>query len=133
MSREIRDIFYYKIMRDIQNREDLHVLMSEFYVKLLADNEINYLFTDVAKIDLAPHLWELVDFWEQLLFDKGSYRKNVLQLHTDLNQKSKLSSVHFDIWLHYFNLTIDQNFAGQTAENMKTRALSIATVMKIKM
>ena len=29
--------------------------------------------------------------------------------------------------------TIDENFAGQTAENMKTRALSIATVMKIKM
>jgi hemoglobin len=120
-------------MKDIQTREDLHLLMSEFYVKLLADGKINYLFTEVAKIDLAPHLWELVDFWEQMLFDKGSYRKNVLQLHTDLNQQSKLSETHFAIWLNYFNLTIDENFAGQIAENMKTRALSIATVMKIKM
>ena len=120
-------------MRDIQTREDLHLLMSEFYKKLLADDKISFIFTEVAKIDLEPHLWELVDFWEQILFDTGSYRKNVMQLHMDINQKSKLSGEHFTIWLHYFNTTIDENFSGQTAENMKTRALSIATVMKIKM
>ncbi len=120
-------------MRDIQTREDLHLLMSEFYLKLLADSKISYIFTEVAKIDLAPHLLDLVDFWEQILFDTGSYRKNVLQIHTDINQQSKLSDEHFAIWLNYFNSTIDENFAGQIAENMKTRALSIATVMKIKM
>ena len=119
-------------MRDIQTREDLHLLMSEFYLKLLADNNISYIFTEVAKIDLKPHLIELVDFWEQMLFDKGNYRKNVLQIHTDLNQKSKLSADHFSIWLNYFNTTIDENFSGPISENMKTRALSIATVMKIK-
>lgn len=120
-------------MNDIQTREDLHLLMSEFYKKLLADSKINYLFTEVAKIDLAPHLLELVDFWEQILFDTGSFQKNVMQIHLDLNQQSKLSQEHFAIWLQHFNTSIDENFAGQTAENMKTRALSIATVMKIKM
>ena len=120
-------------MRDIQTREDLYLLVSEFYKKLLADDKINFIFTEVAKIDLEPHLWDLVDFWEQLLFDTGSYRKNVLQLHLDLNQKIKLSEEHFSIWLQHFNTTIDENFIGQIAENMKTRALSIATVMKIKM
>jgi hemoglobin len=107
--------------------------MSEFYLKLFADTKINFIFNRIAKIDLAPHLLELVDFWEQILFDTGSYRKNVMQIHTDLNQKIKLSSAHFAIWLYYFNLTIDENFEGQSAENMKTRALSIATVMKIKL
>lgn len=120
-------------MRDIQTREDLHVLMSKFYLKLLADSKISYIFTKVAKIDLAPHLFELVDFWEQILFDKGSYRKNVLQIHANINQLSKLSDEHFAIWLNHFNTTIDENFAGQNAENMKTRALSMATVMKIKL
>ena len=120
-------------MNDIRSREDLHLLMSEFYVKLLADSKISYIFTTVAKIDLAPHLIDLVDFWEQILFDKGHYRKNVLQIHSNLNQQSKLSEEHFAIWLNYFNATIDENFCGPTAENMKTRALSIATVMKIKM
>ena len=120
-------------MRDVENREDLYLLMSEFYKKLLADNNINYIFTEVAKIDLEPHLIELVDFWEQMLFDRGNYQKNLMQLHLDLNQKSKLTQAHFDIWLRYFNTSIEENFSGQVAENMKTRALSIATVMKIKM
>ncbi len=120
-------------MRDIQTREDLHLLMSEFYLKLLADSKISFIFIKIAKIDLAPHLQELADFWEQILFDHGSYQKNVLQIHSDLNQKTKLSEEHFTIWLNYLNTTIDENFAGQIAENMKTRALSIATVMKIKM
>lgn len=120
-------------MRDIQTREDLYFLMSSFYKKLLADSQVNFIFTEVAKIDLEPHLLELVDFWEQMLFNTGSYRKNVLQLHLDINKKIKLSEAHFAIWLNYFNLTIDQNFSGEFAENMKTRALSIATVMRIKM
>lgn len=120
-------------MRDIQTREDLHLLMSAFYVKLLQDPEVNFIFTEIAKIDLEPHLIELVDFWEQMLFNTGSYRKNVLKIHTDINDKIKLTEAHFAIWLNYFNLTIDDNFSGEVAENMKTRALSIATVMKIKM
>ena len=133
MSREIGTFFFTIPMRDIQTREDLYLLMSEFYKKLLADDKINFIFTEVAKIDLEPHLWDLVDFWEQMLFDTGSYRKNVLQIHLDVNQKIKLSEEHFAIWLNYFSTTIDENFTGQIAENMKTRALSIATVMKIKM
>jgi hemoglobin len=51
----------------------------------------------------------------------------------DINNKIKLTEAHFTIWLHNFNLTIDENFSGEIAENMKTRALSIATVMKIKL
>lgn len=132
MSREI-ETFYFNTMKDIQTRDDLYLIVSSFYDKLLADNQINFIFTEVAKIDLEPHLWELVDFWEQMLFDKGDYRKNVLQLHLDLNQKIKLTAIHFEIWLRYFESSINENFEGQTAENMKTRALSIATVMKIKM
>ena len=120
-------------MTDIQTREDLHLLMREFYKKLLSDSKISFIFTQIAKIDLEPHLLDLVDFWEQILFDRGRYQKNVMHIHLDLNQQSKLSEEHFAIWLHYFNTTIDENFAGKIAENMKTRALSIATVMKIKM
>ena len=120
-------------MRDIQTREDLHLVMSEFYSKLLSDNKISFIFTEIAKIDLQSHLWDLVDFWEQILFNSGSYKKNVLQIHHNVNQKIKLTEEHFAIWLNYFNTAIDENFKGQIAENMKTRALSIATVMKIKL
>ena len=42
--------------KDITNREDLLLLMQEFYKKLLTDDSINYLFTDIAKINLSHHL-----------------------------------------------------------------------------
>ena len=120
-------------MRDLESRADIYLVMSKFYKKLLADDNISFIFTEVAKIDLEPHLQDLADFWEQILFDTASYRKNVLQIHLDLNQKIKFTEEHFTIWLDYLQTTIDENFSGQIAENMKTRALSIATVMKIKM
>ena len=119
-------------MQDVKTREDLHLIMRSFYVKLLNDPEINFIFTHVAKIDLEPHLLDLVDFWEQMLFNKGDYKKNVLQIHLDINSKLNFTQQHFTIWLKYFNLSIDENFSGLNAENMKTRALSIATVMQIK-
>jgi len=39
----------------------------------------------------------------------------------------------FKTWLRHFNLCVDEKFVGQKAEMAKTRALSIATVMEIKM
>ncbi len=120
-------------MKDIQNRQDLELLMERFYKRLLSDDAINFIFTTVAKIDLESHLPHIVDFWEQTLFNSGNYRKNVLQIHLDLNDKEKLTSNHFDVWLKHFYLTADEHFIGENTEKLKTRALSIATVMQIKM
>ena len=120
-------------MTDIQNRHDLEVLLSTFYGKLLLDPAISYIFTDVAKINLEEHLPHLVDFWEQALFHIGGYRKNVMQLHLDLNAKEAITEKHFEIWLATFNAAVDSLFVGENAENAKTRALSIATIMKIKL
>lgn len=120
-------------MKDIETRADIELLMQEFYNRLLADPSISYIFTDVAKIHLPSHLPHLADFWQQALFHTGGYRKNVMQLHLDLNAKEKLTHAHFDTWLSHFNTTVDTLFAGEIAETAKTRALSIATIMKIKM
>ena len=40
---------------------------------------ISYLFTDIAKIDLEHHLPVLVDFWDSILFNSDTYRKNAMQ------------------------------------------------------
>lgn len=120
-------------MTDIQNRKDLELLMEQFYAQLLADDAISYVFTDVAQIDLPEHLPHIVDFWESVVLHTGNYQKNVLQVHLDLNQKENLTSEHFKVWLDHLHQTVDQNFAGTNAENLKTRSLSIATVMQLKM
>lgn len=118
--------------KDIANREDLLILLTQFYSKLLADRSISYLFTDVAKIDLHHHLDILVNFWESILFQSDTYRKNAMQPHMILHQKSPLQKHHFETWLRYFNETVDELFEGEKASIAKERALSIATVMQIK-
>jgi hemoglobin len=119
--------------KDIASREDLLQLVSKFYKKLLADDSINYLFTDIARIDLAHHLPLLVDFWDSVLFQSDTYHKNAMQPHINLHQKSPLQAYHFETWLRYFNETVDELFEGEKAFLAKERALSIATVMKIKL
>ncbi len=118
--------------RDIQNREDLLLLMQEFYKKLLTDDSISYLFTDIAKINLAHHLPVLVDFWDSLLFQSDTYRKNAMQPHLHLHQQSPLQPHHFETWLRYFKSTVDELFNGEKVFLAKERATSIATVMQIK-
>jgi hemoglobin len=117
---------------DIRSREDILLLMQEFYKKLLADDSIAYFFTDVAKINLEHHLPVLVDFWDSILFQSDTYRKNAMQPHMNLHQKSPLKNSHFDTWLKYFFETVDDLFEGEKAFMAKERAKSIATVMQIK-
>lgn len=118
--------------KDISNREDLLKLLTLFYNKLLRDESISYLFTDIAKIDLPHHLDILVDFWDSILFQHDTYRKNAMQPHLTLHQASPLQKHHFEIWLGYFNESVDELFEGEKAFLSKERALSIATVMQIK-
>lgn len=118
--------------KDIRDREDILRLMKLFYEKLLADKSISYFFTDVAKIDLLPHLNILVDFWDNILFQNDVYRKNAMQPHLNLHQQSPMRKEHFEIWLRYFNQSVDELFDGEKAFLAKERALSIATVMQIK-
>lgn len=124
---------FFFTMTDIQNRQDLERLMHRFYAKLLADDSIRYIFTDVAQIDLPRHLPHIVDFWELSILHTGNYKKNVMQVHVDIHRKEALTRAHFETWLGHFNDSVDEHFAGHNAELIKTRALSIATVMQIKM
>jgi len=119
-------------MKDIQNQEDLYVLVHQFYNKLLADDRINYIFTDIFKIKLEEHLPILVTFWSQGILGTGGYTKNLTQIHLDVNEKEYLSPELFEIWLDHFNTTVNENFMGTNAEEIKKQALQIATIMQIK-
>ncbi len=119
-------------MKDIENQEDLYLLVDEFYKKLLADPSISYIFTDVVKIKILEHLPILVTFWSQAILGTGGYTKNLTEIHLDIDKKEHLTPELFNIWLGHFNNTVDELFAGSKAEQIKTQALSIATIMQIK-
>ena len=119
-------------MKDIENKEDILQLVTLFYKKLLEDKSISYIFTDVVKIKLEEHLPILVTFWSQAVLGTGGYTNNLTQLHLDVNAKSYLSPELFTIWLNHFNTSVDELFLGENAEQIKTQALSIGTVLQIK-
>jgi hemoglobin len=119
-------------MKDILNTDDLHLLVEDFYGKLLQDKSISYIFTDVVKIKLEEHLPILVTFWSQAIFDTGGYFNNLTQIHLDISEKEYLTPELFAIWLKHFNTAVDENFIGTNSEKIKTQALSLATVMQIK-
>jgi hemoglobin len=119
-------------MNDIQNQSDLYLLVDEFYKKLLSDSSISYIFTDVVKIKIEEHLPILVTFWSQVILGTGGYTNNLTQIHLDINAKEYLSPELLKIWLHHFNTAVDENFRGEKAEQIKTQALNIATIMQIK-
>lgn len=121
-------------MKDIENREDILLIMRKFYDKLLADDSINFFFTKVTSVDqhLETHFEILATFWEQSLFLKGGYYNNMFSIHKDVHDKHAFSKEHFNTWLLHLNSTIDENFEGKYAEQMKTQALSMATIMQIK-
>lgn len=119
-------------MKDIQSQDDLLQLVTLFYDKLLTDESISYIFTEVVKIKLEEHLPILVTFWSQAVLGTGGYSRNLTQIHLDVSEKSYLSPELFKIWLGHFNDSVDTLFAGEKAEQIKTNALSIATIMQIK-
>jgi hemoglobin len=118
---------------DIETRKDIDLLIRHFYEKLLVDDQVGFIFTDVAKIDLESHLPVLSDFWETTIFHKVVYKGNVLKIHQDLNMKVQLTNSHFERWLTLFNESVDDLYNGNTADQFKIKALSIATVMRIKL
>jgi len=119
--------------QDISSRNDLLIIVRDFYNLLFESDELKEFFEDFKdKEALERHLETLVDFWDNTLFYSGSYKKNAMKPHIELHEKHQLNSVHFKHWLHLLTKAIDKNFTGVNAETMKNRALSIATVMKLK-
>lgn len=119
--------------KDITGRVDIESAIRSFYDKVLADDTIGFIFTDVAKVNWEKHLPIMYDFWENVLFFTGKYTGDPMNVHRHLNSTIELKAEHFRRWTYLFNLTIDELFEGENAERAKQRALSIATIMQVKL
>ncbi len=117
---------------DIQTREDLDLLIHRFYEHLLNDSQLRHFFQAPIHIDWESHFPKLVDFWEQILFNTGSYTGNPMQVHKALHDKIPMSTDHLNEWVQWFHQTVDDYFEGANAELIKQRAYSIAKVMEWK-
>ncbi len=121
------------MLNDIKNREDLYLIVKEFYKKLPLDKDLKHFFEKFNdKMILEEHLQTLVDFWDDILFFTGAYKRNAMLPHLELHLKNRIEEPHFTAWLRLFRQSVDENFAGENAETVKSRAESIAEVIKFK-
>lgn len=120
-------------MNDIENRGNIEVVINAFYRKAFEDELIGFFFTEVVPLNLESHLPVITDFWESILFGNHHYRKNVMEIHRNIHQLSSIDKKHLDRWVQLFTKTVDELFEGRYATLMKHRAVSIATLMDIKL
>src|SRR6187549_3239258 len=111
---------------DILQREDVKIMVDEFYDKVKSDALLGPAFSHV---DWSHHLPIMYDFWSSMLLGDQTYRGNPLQRHLHL----AVDKTHFEQWLVLFKETIDENFVGEKADEVKMRAESIAGIFQVKM
>lgn len=118
--------------KDIEGRQDVELLVTRFYDKVKADDTIGYIFNELAKVNWEKHLPIMFNFWENVLFYTGSYEGNPMDIHQHLHRAAPLTKEHFNRWNELFIETVDELFEGKNAILARQRALSISTVMQIK-
>ena len=118
--------------KDIESIKDIEVLVNAFYEKVKADDSIGEIFTRIVKVNWEKHLPVMYRFWENSLFYTGTYEGNPMEIHQHLHHLVHLTKERFDRWTLLFTSTVDELFEGKTASLAKQRAISIATVMQIK-
>lgn len=117
----------------IASRKEIEKLVDDFYGKIQADEALNFIFIDIAKVNWQKHLPLMYDFFENMLFYTGTYTGNPMEIHKQVNDLFPLTPAHFDRWLQLFNSTVDELFEGEKAILVKQRVKSIAQVMQIKL
>jgi hemoglobin len=113
-------------MKEITEREDIILLVNNFYEKVKQDDLLGPLFTHV---DWPHHLPVMYNFWSSMLLGDQSYQGNPFQKHVGL----AITASHFDRWLELFHQTVDENFNGDKASEVKDRSRSIAGVWQYKL
>lgn len=111
---------------DIQSRADIEKLVNAFYAKVQADALLAPVFSHV---DWPHHLPLMCDFWALTLLGEPGYRNNMVQKHLSLPIRPE----HFTQWITLFNASVDELFAGEKAEEAKSRAYSMAIVIQVKL
>ncbi|WP_019039100.1 group III truncated hemoglobin [Psychroflexus tropicus] len=113
--------------REIKTRDDVSLLVTEFYKKIRADEDIGFFFNKSIQ-DWDEHLEKLTDFWETNLLFKRNYKGNPKQAHleVDHNFNQSIEQKHFGVWLNLWFETINEYFEGDLANRAKNNARNMA-------
>lgn len=114
---------------DLTCRDDIERLVVDFYRYAAMDEVLGPVFV-AANVDWPGHIETITDFWAWQLLGKRGYEGNPLLAHQPVHANTPFTDAHYDRWLDLFVSTIDELFAGPTAEMAKVRALKMANAMR---
>lgn len=109
-------------MKELEDIIDIKLFVDEFYEKVKNDALIGPVFLEKIPTDWQPHLDKMYAFWNAALFGVPGFKGNPFAKHAPL----KIGAEHFVRWLELFDETIDDNFEGYMAADVKNRAKLMA-------
>ena len=113
------------MLKDIETKADVEILIDTFYSKLLTIESIKHVFEG---LDFKAHIPKIVHFWCFVLLDEPGYKTNVFDKHLHL----PIELPQFDTWLATFTEVVDKLFVGEKAEMAKQRATVLTFTFKSK-
>jgi hemoglobin len=111
---------------DLDSRSQIHNAVVSFYRELVMDDLLGPVFEEVAEVDWSTHIPLLIDYWCRVLLGHQNYQGTILGAHRRVHELQPLTADLFDRWYGLWVATIDQGWAGPSAEKAKAHAAKIA-------
>ncbi len=111
---------------DILTKDDVALLVTEFYKKATADALLAPFFRDIVWETHLPHL---VNFWSMVLFADTTFDGNPVTSHA----RFPLEAKHFDRCLKLFHETLDEHFLGIKMLEAKVRAGNLSLIFQYQL
>jgi hemoglobin len=111
---------------DIRTKNDVSLLVDEFYKKVKVDPLLAPFFRD---INWDNHLILLTDFWSMVLLHDQAFDGNAANSHL----RFPLEAKHFDRCLKLFHDTLDEHFIGMKMLEAKARASNLALIFQYQL
>ncbi|MEJ6796624.1 MAG: group III truncated hemoglobin [Flavobacteriales bacterium] len=123
-------------MKRIEGREDINNIVRKFYGQVRENEILGPVFTNAIPAgEWDRHMEKITDFWDSAIFGSMTFKGNPATSHVNLDKNNdyKITQDHFSIWLNQWSETINEDYEGEIAENMKMRARKMATGLYLGM
>ncbi|SNS36191.1 hemoglobin [Belliella buryatensis] len=118
--------------KEIKSREEVSVLVRNFYSKVRYHADLGPIFNGVVE-DWEEHLERLTDFWEMILLQTGpgAGKFSPVPVHKEVDRQvnHQLEEQHFLSWLGLWFETVEEYFEGEAAEYAKVHAERMAHIL----
>lgn len=115
-------------MKKIEGREDIELLVDNFYGKIRKDQLLGGIFEQKIQDRWPEHLDKMYRFWETVLLDVHTYYGSPFAPHVNM----PVEKGHFERWVNLFHETVDELFEGEKAERAKWQGDRMAEMFESK-